>query len=35
VSAFRQLFLQMIHPVADVLGIPRGNVFANTILFDR
>ena len=26
-------FTQMIHPLADILGIPRGNVFANTILF--
>ena len=26
-------FTQMIHPVADALGVPRGNVFANTILF--
>lgn len=28
-------FTQMIWPVADRLGIPRGNVFANTILFDE
>jgi phosphoserine phosphatase len=28
-------FTQMIHPVADSLGIPRADVFANTILFDR
>jgi phosphoserine phosphatase len=27
-------FTQMIHPVADLLGIPRANVFANTILFN-
>jgi phosphoserine phosphatase len=27
-------FTQMIHPVADSLGIPRGDVYANTILFD-
>ena len=26
-------FTQMIHPVADALAIPRGRVFANTILF--
>lgn len=26
-------FTQMINPVADVLGIPRAHVFANTILF--
>lgn len=28
-------FTQMIWPVADRLGIPRSNVFANTILFDE
>lgn len=28
-------FTQMIWPVADRLGIPRGNVFANTVLFDE
>eukprot|EP01060_Flectonema_neradi_P032375 TRINITY_DN5138_c6_g1_i1.p1 TRINITY_DN5138_c6_g1~~TRINITY_DN5138_c6_g1_i1.p1 ORF type:complete len:236 (+),score=42.27 TRINITY_DN5138_c6_g1_i1:77-784(+) len=28
-------FTQMIHPLADILGIPRGNVFANTILFNE
>jgi len=28
-------FRQMIHPVADLLGLPRGNVFANTVLFDE
>jgi phosphoserine phosphatase len=27
-------FTQMIHPVADILSIPRERVFANTILFD-
>ena len=27
-------FTQMIHPVADLLSIPRDNVFANTLLFD-
>ena len=27
-------FTQMIHPVADALGIPRERVFANTLLFD-
>lgn len=27
-------FTQMIHPVADVLGLPRAHVYANTILFD-
>ena len=26
-------FTQMIHPLADVLGVPRTRVFANTILF--
>ena len=26
-------FTQMIHPVADALAVPRGRVFANTILF--
>lgn len=26
-------FTQMINPVADILGIPRANVYANTILF--
>lgn len=28
-------FTQMIFPLADVLSIPRSNVFANTILFDE
>jgi phosphoserine phosphatase len=27
-------FTQMIHPVADLLAIPRDRVFANTLLFD-
>ena len=27
-------FTQMIHPVADALGLPRERVFANTLLFD-
>ena len=27
-------FTQMIHPIADLLAIPRANVYANTILFD-
>ncbi|KAJ9459364.1 Phosphoserine phosphatase [Diplonema papillatum] len=27
-------FTQMIHPVADLLGIAKANVFANTILFN-
>ena len=28
-------FTQMIHPVADVLGVPRSRVFANTVLFNE
>lgn len=28
-------FTQMIHPVADVLGVPRSRVFANTVLFNQ
>ena len=28
-------FTQMIHPLADVLAVPRERVFANTILFDE
>ena len=27
-------FRQMIEPVADVLGIDRSNIYANSILFD-
>ena len=27
-------FTQMIHPVADLLGVPRARVLANTLLFD-
>ncbi|CAM9745794.1 unnamed protein product [Discosporangium mesarthrocarpum] len=25
----------MINPVADLLGIPRGNVYANNLIFSR
>lgn len=28
------LFFKMIEPVADQLSIPRGNIFANRLLFD-
>lgn len=28
-------FTQMIHPIADSLGVPRARVFANTVLFDE
>lgn len=29
------LFRKMIEPVADQLAIPRGNIFANRLLFDK